>query len=174
MEISQFSDGRLRSEPVAEARDFASVRIATTAAWTILSSRRSGSGFVLGRKPARKRMRAKQREFKDQLLATLHDGIEVQRRWLADALETVITIEANAQACPSHSWLVRLLRRADEWLSIPTQIIERCRRAIPRCSQRHRLTSLRMKTIADRCLPRQSSKIGARCGSPRKPDPVRV
>jgi len=86
MEISQFSDGRLRSEPVAEARDFASVRIATTAAWTILSSRRSGSGFVLGRKPARKRMRAKQREFKDQLLATLHDGIEVQRRWLAQVL----------------------------------------------------------------------------------------
>ncbi len=34
------------------------------------------------------------------------------------------------------------------------QIIERWRRAIRRRSQRHRLTWLRMKTIADRYLPR--------------------
>jgi RNA-directed DNA polymerase len=50
------------------------------------ATRRSGGGFVLGRTPIRKRMRAKLREIKEQLRATRHDGIEVQGQWLAKVL----------------------------------------------------------------------------------------
>jgi hypothetical protein len=45
------------------------------------ATRRSGSGFVLGRKPVRKRMRAKLREIKEQLMAIRHEGTERQGRW---------------------------------------------------------------------------------------------
>jgi len=38
------------------------------------ATRRSGSGFVLGRKPVAKRMRAKLREIKEQLMAIRHEG----------------------------------------------------------------------------------------------------
>jgi RNA-directed DNA polymerase len=41
------------------------------------ATRRNGGGFVLGRTPVRKRMRAKLRR-KEQLKATRHDGVEAQ------------------------------------------------------------------------------------------------
>ena len=47
------------------------------------ATRRDGSGFVLGRKPMAKRMRTKLREIKEQLMATRHDGIDGQGKWLA-------------------------------------------------------------------------------------------
>jgi hypothetical protein len=50
------------------------------------ATRRSGSGFVLGRKPVAKRMRTKLREIKEQLMATRHDGIDGQGQWLAQVL----------------------------------------------------------------------------------------
>jgi RNA-directed DNA polymerase len=50
------------------------------------ATRRSGGGFVLGRTPARKRMRAKLRQIKEQLKATRHDGVEAQGKWLARVL----------------------------------------------------------------------------------------
>jgi hypothetical protein len=46
------------------------------------ATRRDGSGFVLGRKPMAKRMRAKLREIKERLMATRHDGID----WKANGL----------------------------------------------------------------------------------------
>jgi RNA-directed DNA polymerase len=105
------------------------------------ATRRSGSGFVLGRKPVRKRMRVKLREIKDQLLATRHDGIEVQGQWLAQVLRGWLAY----YAVPMSGSAITAFRQ---------QIIERWRRAIRRRSQKHRLTWLRMKTIADRYLPR--------------------
>jgi hypothetical protein len=50
------------------------------------ATRRSGSGFVLGRKPVRKRMCAKLREIKEQLMAMRHEGTERQDRWLRQVL----------------------------------------------------------------------------------------
>src|SRR5258705_9280719 len=50
------------------------------------ATRRDGSGFVLGRKPMAKRMRTKLREIKKQLMATRHDGIDGQGKWLAQVL----------------------------------------------------------------------------------------
>ena len=41
---------------------------------------------MLGRKPVRKRMRAKLREIKEQLMATRHEGTERQGRWLRQVL----------------------------------------------------------------------------------------
>jgi hypothetical protein len=51
------------------------------------ATRRSGSGFVLGRKPVAKRMRAKLREIKEQLMAMRHEGTERQGRWLCQVLD---------------------------------------------------------------------------------------
>ena len=42
------------------------------------ATRRSGGGFVLGRTPMRKRMRAKLREIKEHLRATRHDGMDLK------------------------------------------------------------------------------------------------
>src|SRR6516162_314336 len=50
------------------------------------ATRRDGSGFVLGRKPMAKRMRTKLREIKKQLMATRHNGIDGQGKWLAQVL----------------------------------------------------------------------------------------
>jgi RNA-directed DNA polymerase len=50
------------------------------------ATRRDGSGFVLGRRPMAKRMRTKLREIKEQLMATRHDGIDGQGKWLAQVL----------------------------------------------------------------------------------------
>jgi Domain of unknown function (DUF305) len=47
------------------------------------ATRRDGSGFVLGRKPMAKRMRTKLREVMEQLMATRHDGVDGQGKWLA-------------------------------------------------------------------------------------------
>jgi RNA-directed DNA polymerase len=50
------------------------------------ATRRDGSGFVLGRRPMAKRMRTKLREIKERLMATRHDGIDGQGKWLAQVL----------------------------------------------------------------------------------------
>ena len=41
---------------------------------------------MLGRTPARERMRAKLREIKERLRATRNDGVEAQGRWLGQVL----------------------------------------------------------------------------------------
>ncbi len=62
------------------------------------ATRRNCNGFVLGRKPIRKRMQVKLREIKERLQAIRHDGIRTARQ----------------VACPSSARLACLLRRADE------------------------------------------------------------
>src|ERR1700720_2036987 len=103
-------------------------------------TRRDGSGFVLGRKPIAKRMRTKLREIKEQLMATRHDGIDGQGKWLAQVLRGWMAY----YAVPMSGSAISAFRH---------HMIERWHGALMRRSQRRRLTWTRMKTIADRYLP---------------------
>jgi RNA-directed DNA polymerase len=103
-------------------------------------TRRDGSGFVLGRKPMAKRMRTKLREIKEQLMATRHDGIDKQGKWLAQVLRGWMAY----YAVPMSGSAISAFRH---------HMIERWHGALMRRSQRRRLTWTRMKTIADRYLP---------------------
>lgn len=82
------------------------------------ATRRSGTGFVLGRTPARKRLRAKLREIRDRLRATRHDGVDVQGQWLK----------------PRASWLAFLLCRANECTQRSRHSTPRNRALVPRHS----------------------------------------
>ena len=104
------------------------------------ATRRDGSGFVLGRKPMAKRMRTKLREIKEKLMATRHDGIDVQGQWLAQVLRGWMAY----YAVPMSGSALSAFRH---------HMIERWHGALMRRSQRRRLTWRRMKTIADRYLP---------------------
>jgi RNA-directed DNA polymerase len=106
------------------------------------ATRRDGSGFVLGRKPVRKRMRAKLREIKGRLQAMRHDGIERQGQWLAQVLRGWLAY----YAVPMSAAAITAFRH---------HIIERWLRVLRRRSQRSRrsLSWGRMKPIAERYLP---------------------
>jgi RNA-directed DNA polymerase len=104
------------------------------------TTRRDGSGFVLGRKPVRKRMRAKLREIKERLRATRHAGIEAQGRWLAQVLRGWLAYHA----VPMSASAITAFRH---------HVTERWLRALRRRGQKHRLTWQRMKRVADRYLP---------------------
>jgi len=106
------------------------------------ATRRDGSGYVLGRKPVRKRMRAKLREIKGRLQATRHDGIERQGRWLAQVLRGWLAY----YAVPMSAAAITAFRH---------HMIERWFRVLQRRSQRTRrsLSWGRMKQIAERYLP---------------------
>jgi RNA-directed DNA polymerase len=104
------------------------------------ATRRRGGGFVLGRMPIRKRMRAKLREIKEHLLATRHDGIEAQGRWLAQVLRGWLAYYAVPMSAPA----ITAFRH---------HMVERWLRAIRRRGQKHRLPWRRMKWIAERYLP---------------------
>src|SRR3984893_3865652 len=104
------------------------------------ATRRNGHGFVLGRKPMAKRMRTKLREIKEKLMATRHDGIDGQGKWLAQVLRGWMAY----YAVPMSGSAVSAFRH---------HMIERWHGALMRRSQRRRLTWTRMKTIADRYLP---------------------
>ena len=103
------------------------------------ATRRSGGGFVLGRTPARKRMRAKLRQIKEQLKATRHDGVEAQGKWLAQVLRGWLAYYAVPMSAPAITAFRHHL--VDRWLH-----------AIRRRGQKHRLAWPRMKVIANRYL----------------------
>ncbi len=104
------------------------------------ATRRSGSGFVLGRKPVAKRMRAKLREIKEQLMTIRHERTERQGRWLCQVLRGWMAY----YAVPMSGSAISAFRH---------HMIERWHGALMRRSQRRRLTWTRMKKIADRHLP---------------------
>src|SRR6185312_9905283 len=104
------------------------------------AARRSGTGFLLGRTPVRKRTRAKLKEIKEQLRATRHDGVEAQGQWLAKVLRGWLAYYAVPMSGPA----ITAFRH---------RVIERWLRAIRRRGQKHRLTWRRMKVIANRYLP---------------------
>ncbi len=103
-------------------------------------TRRNGGGFVLGRTPMRKRMRAKLREIKEHLRATRHDGLEAQGKWLGQVLRGWLAYYAVPMSAPAITAFRHHL--IDRWL-----------RAIRRRGQKHRLPWSRMKQIANRYLP---------------------
>jgi RNA-directed DNA polymerase len=104
------------------------------------TTRRSGNGFVLGRRPVRKRMRAKLKEIKEQLRATRHEGIEAQGQWLAQVLRGWLAY----YAVPMSGSAITAFRH---------HIVERWLHAIRRRGQKHRLPWRRMRVIAERYLP---------------------
>jgi RNA-directed DNA polymerase len=95
---------------------------------------------VLGRKPVRKRMRAKLREIKEQLTAIRHEGTEKQGLWLRQVLRGWMAY----YAVPMSGSAISAFRQ---------HMIERWHGALMRRSQRRRLTWVTMKKIADRYLP---------------------
>ena len=88
------------------------------------ATRRSGSGFVLGRTPIRSRMQTKLREIKKQLRATRHDGIEAQGQWLAKVLRGWLAYYAVPMSAPA----ITAFRH---------HLIERWLRAVRRRGQKH-------------------------------------
>jgi hypothetical protein len=104
------------------------------------ATRRDGSDVVLGRKPMAKRMRTKLREIKEQLMATRHEGIDGQGKWLAQVLRGWMA----HYAVPMSGSAISAFRH---------HMIECWHGALMRRSQRRRLTWTHMKTIADRYLP---------------------
>src|SRR5580700_70783 len=82
------------------------------------ATRRDGSGFVLGRKPMAKRMRTKLREIKEQLMATRHDGVDGQGKWLAQVLRGwmayyAVPMSGSAISAFRHHMIERLAWRPD-------------------------------------------------------------
>ena len=59
------------------------------------------NGFVLGRKPIRKRMQVKLREIKERLQAMRHDGIERHGKWLAQVLRGWLAYYAVPMSAPA-------------------------------------------------------------------------
>jgi RNA-directed DNA polymerase len=105
------------------------------------ATRRNRNGFVLGRKPIRKRMQVKLREIKERLQAMRHDGIERQGKWLAQVLRGWLAYYAVPMSAPA----ITAFRH---------HMIERWHSVLLRRSQRaRRLTWDRMKGIAERYLP---------------------
>jgi hypothetical protein len=88
-----------------------------------------------------KRMRTKLREIKEQLMATRHDGIDKQDKWLAQVLRGWMAY----YAVPMSGSAISAFRH---------HMIERWHGALMRRSQRRRLTWIRMKTIGrvPRCV----------------------
>ena len=104
------------------------------------TTRKKGTGFQLGRKTQRKRMRAKLREIKQELHRQRHGPIDEQGRWLG----TVIKGYFAYFAVPTNTDLLSAFR---------AHIGERWYRGLRRRSQRHRLTWERMGRLIDRFLP---------------------
>ena len=77
---------------------------------------------------------------KPQVMATRHDGIEEQGKWLAQVLRGWMAYYAVPMSVSAIS-------------AFRHHLIERWHKALMRRVQRHRLTWTRMKTIADRYLP---------------------
>ena len=104
------------------------------------STKNDGTGFQLGRKTDRKRMRAKLREIKEMLRQHRHKTVEEQGRWLGTVMKGYFAYFA----VPTNSPTLNAFR----W-----HIIVRWLRSLRRRSQRHRLTWKRMFGYVDRYLP---------------------
>jgi RNA-directed DNA polymerase len=105
-----------------------------------VTSKQNGTGFQLGRKTHRKRMRAKLREIKEILRQHRHKPIDEQGRWLATVMKgyfAYFAVPTNTPALTAYRW----------------HIIIRWLRSLRRRSQRHRLTWQRMRGYVARYLP---------------------
>jgi RNA-directed DNA polymerase len=104
-------------------------------------TRRDGSGFVLGRKPVRRRMRARLRTIGKTLRRLMHDDVAAIGRWLGRVVRgwfAYFAVPGSMRwVAAFRHWVVRA------WLT-----------ALRRRSQRHRMTWGRIAGIADKFLPR--------------------
>ena len=96
--------------------------------------------FALKRVTSKKRLRAKLREVKTELMRRRHDPIPDQGRWLASVLRG----HSNYYAVPGN---------IDAVAAFHNQAVRHWRRALRRRSQRTRLTWERMKRLDRRWLP---------------------
>jgi RNA-directed DNA polymerase len=104
------------------------------------STRKDGTGFQLGRKTQRKRMKAKLREIKETLRRLRHTPIDEQGRRLGTMMKGYFAYFA----VPTNTYLLSAFR-------YHTSII--WFRSLRRRSQRHRLTWERMVRLIKRFLP---------------------
>ena len=104
-------------------------------------TRRDGTGFVLGRKPVRKRMRARLRAIREMLRRRLHDEVAAAGRWLGRVVRGWFAYFAVPG---SMRWLAAFRHWVVQtWLAV-----------LRRRSQKHRMTWGRIAGIANRFLPR--------------------
>jgi RNA-directed DNA polymerase len=96
--------------------------------------------FALKRVTSKKRLRAKLREVKTELMRRRHDPVPDQGRWLA----SVVRGHSNYYAVPGN---------IDAVAAFHNQAVRHWRRALRRRSQRTRLTWERMKRLDRRWLP---------------------
>ena len=96
--------------------------------------------FLLDRHSIRKRMRAKLREVKAELMRRRHQPVPVQGKWLA----RVVKGHANYYAVPTNIFAVAAFRR---------EAIKLWHRALLRRSQKSRLPWSRMARYRDRWIP---------------------
>jgi RNA-directed DNA polymerase len=96
--------------------------------------------FALKRVTSKKRLRAKLREVKTELMRRRHDPVPDQGRWLA----SVIRGHGNYYAVPGN---------IDAVAALHNQAVRHWRRALRRRSQRTRLTWERMQRLDRRWLP---------------------
>ena len=96
--------------------------------------------FLLRRVTIAKRMRAKLREVKAELMRRRHEPVPEQGRWLA----SVVRGHLAYYAVPGNSRAVRAFR---------TQVTRHWCKALRRRSQRHRLNWERMNRLSKRWLP---------------------
>jgi len=102
-------------------------------------TRKSGR-FALKRVTSKKRMRAKLRKVKTELMRRRHDPIPDQGQWLA----SVVRGHSNYYAVPGN---------IDAVAAFHQQAVRHWRRALSRRSQRTRLTWERMNLLDNRWLP---------------------
>jgi RNA-directed DNA polymerase len=107
----------------------------------ICGEKTHGKGFQLLRKTARKRLKTKLREVKDELRRHMHASINEQGQWLAHVMRghfAYFAVPTNSAALAAfrHHLILRWIRR------------------LRRRSQRHRMTWKRMQKHIDRYLPR--------------------
>jgi RNA-directed DNA polymerase len=104
-------------------------------------TRRNGTGFVLGRKPVRKRMRTRLRSIGEALRRRMHDGVATTGRWLGRVVRGWFAYFAVPGS-------VRWLAAFRHW------VVQTWLAVLRRRSQKHRMSWGRIAGIADRFLPR--------------------
>lgn len=109
--------------------------------FTHVCAKTRGGRFKLKRITIKKRLRAKLREVKTELMRRRHHPIPEQGQWLA----SVVRGHVAYYAVPDNSKAINSFRY---------EAVRHWRRALRRRSQRTRLTWKRMKRLADRWIPR--------------------
>jgi RNA-directed DNA polymerase len=104
------------------------------------TTRKDGTGFQLGRRTQRKRMRARLHEIAETLRRDRHKPIDEQGRWLGAVVRGYFAYFA----VPTNSRMLSAFR---------AHIGERWFHSLRRRSQRHRMTWERMSRLIDRFVP---------------------